>query len=182
MSAAQKTDIEVTPARARIEEVADELGRNVHPSPALSEARVAFVIDLMVEGIFETGDTAADMSECWGLHEVTCKRITGEASRRVKTAIDPEYVRLRLATKLDQSLREADGISDTSDRIAARVKLVSTYEPLIGVGAARNASHTTVNVLVANPEWIALRTKIMQALEPYPDARQSVVLALGDGK
>ena len=36
---------------------------------------------------------------------------------------------------------------------------------------------TTVNVLV-NPQWITLRTVILQALEPYPEARLKLAAAL----
>ncbi len=34
--------------------------------------------------------------------------------------------------------------------------------------------------LVATAEWVALRTAIMQALGPYPEARQAVADALAD--
>ena len=36
---------------------------------------------------------------------------------------------------------------------------------------------TTVNILI-NPQWLSLRTVILQALEPYPEARQAVARAL----
>lgn len=36
----------------------------------------------------------------------------------------------------------------------------------------------TVNLLVANPEWIKTRTAILQALKQYPEAQSAVVLAL----
>jgi len=36
---------------------------------------------------------------------------------------------------------------------------------------------TTVNVSIA-PEWITLRTAILEALEPYPEARQAVIEAI----
>ena len=36
---------------------------------------------------------------------------------------------------------------------------------------------TTVNVLV-NPQWITLRTVILEALDGYPEARQALVRAL----
>ena len=39
---------------------------------------------------------------------------------------------------------------------------------------------TQVNVLVASPEWLALRLAILRALEPYPQARLAVVEALKD--
>ena len=37
---------------------------------------------------------------------------------------------------------------------------------------------TTVNVLVASPEWLSLRGAILQAVEPYPAARAALVEAL----
>jgi len=36
---------------------------------------------------------------------------------------------------------------------------------------------TTVNILI-NPQWLSLRTVILQALEPYSEARQAVARAL----
>ena len=36
---------------------------------------------------------------------------------------------------------------------------------------------TTVNILI-NPQWLSLRTVILQALEPYLEARQAVARAL----
>lgn len=41
----------------------------------------------------------------------------------------------------------------------------------------RLASQPQVNILI-NPEWIELRTLIVKALEPYPQAREAVVRAL----
>jgi hypothetical protein len=35
----------------------------------------------------------------------------------------------------------------------------------------------TVNILI-NPQWLSLRTVILEALEPYPEARQAVARAL----
>ena len=37
---------------------------------------------------------------------------------------------------------------------------------------------TTVNVLVASPEWLRTRRLLMEALEPYPEARAAVARAL----
>jgi hypothetical protein len=37
---------------------------------------------------------------------------------------------------------------------------------------------TTVNVLVASPEWLTLRGRILQAIEPYPAARAALAEAL----
>jgi len=35
--------------------------------------------------------------------------------------------------------------------------------------------------IITNPEYVEVRTLIVQALEPYPDAREAVVRALGAG-
>jgi hypothetical protein len=41
----------------------------------------------------------------------------------------------------------------------------------------RLASQPQISIQI-NPEWIQLRTLIINALEPYPDAREAVVRAL----
>jgi hypothetical protein len=38
----------------------------------------------------------------------------------------------------------------------------------------------TVNVLVAAPEWLALRSLILEAIAPYPEARTAVLGALSE--
>jgi hypothetical protein len=38
----------------------------------------------------------------------------------------------------------------------------------------------TVNVLVAAPEWLTLRSTIVSVLEPYPQAREAVLGALSE--
>jgi len=53
------------------------------------------------------------------------------------------------------------------------------YLELLGkaLDRIRDAPPVQVNILV-NPEWIALRTTIIAALEPYPAAREAVVDAI----
>jgi hypothetical protein len=53
------------------------------------------------------------------------------------------------------------------------------YLELLGkaLDRIRDAPPVQVNILV-NPEWIALRTTIISALEPYPEAREAVVHAI----
>ncbi|MBM3189371.1 MAG: hypothetical protein FJZ90_11695 [Chloroflexi bacterium] len=38
-----------------------------------------------------------------------------------------------------------------------------------------------VNILVVSPEWLSLRARILQTLEPYPEARNALAVALGAG-
>jgi hypothetical protein len=48
---------------------------------------------------------------------------------------------------------------------------------LLGKLAGELQSAPTVNILIS-PEWVRLRTLILEALEPYPDARLAVAGAL----
>lgn len=53
------------------------------------------------------------------------------------------------------------------------------YLELLGkaLDRIRDTPQTQVNILV-NPEWISLRSTIIAALEPYPEARMAVVNAI----
>jgi len=37
----------------------------------------------------------------------------------------------------------------------------------------------TINNIIISPEWLTLRTTILKALEPFPEARQAVIKAVG---
>jgi hypothetical protein len=52
-----------------------------------------------------------------------------------------------------------------------QIKLLAELE-------GRLATQTQVNVLINHPEWVELRTRIVRALAPYPDARRAVINAL----
>lgn len=52
---------------------------------------------------------------------------------------------------------------------------------LIGKLLGELEQQPTVNVLVASPEWVTLRTRVLTALLPYHDARDAVVKALDNG-
>jgi hypothetical protein len=88
----------------------------------------------------------------------------------------------RLLAKLDDAgvdvergeWRHADPrelILKTADRLHAQLELLAK---LLGDLDER----PQINVLVA-PEWIQLRTTLLEALRPYPEARTAVLTALG---
>jgi hypothetical protein len=53
------------------------------------------------------------------------------------------------------------------------------YLELLGKALDRIRDTPPVNVtIINNPEWVELRTLIIGALEPYPDAREAVVHAI----
>jgi len=49
---------------------------------------------------------------------------------------------------------------------------------LLGKLAGELRPDTQVNVLVASPAWVEVRTQLLRALEPYPEARQAVLAVI----
>jgi len=49
---------------------------------------------------------------------------------------------------------------------------------LLGKLAGELRPDTQVNVLVASPAWIEVRTQLLRALDPYPEAKQAVLAAI----
>ncbi|MCX8207414.1 MAG: hypothetical protein N3G75_06240 [Methanothrix sp.] len=52
-----------------------------------------------------------------------------------------------------------------------QIKLLAELE-------GRISSQPQVNVLINNPEWVQIRTEIINALDPYPEAREAVINAI----
>jgi len=65
-------------------------------------------------------------------------------------------------------------------RTAATVSRESRgYLDLLGELQGELDRRAQVNVLVANPEWVTMRTTILTVLQAHPEARRDVVTALG---
>lgn len=179
-AAASLAEVETTPARARVESSSAQLGKDAPTAEAesweLPEARVQFVMALMADLVFEEGRTYLDMAECWGLHEVTCKRITAEASRRIKASVDPVQVRARLSAAWDSRLREVEAIplSRYRDRIWATDVVSKAWAPL--VGAAAPSRHE-----LSGPGGGPIQVEATPAPEALLDALTTLVRALVDG-
>jgi len=80
-------------------------------------------------------------------------------------------------------LEAVEGTENYSIALAAIREARSNLE-LIGRLTKELESTPTLN-LHLNPEWISLRTAIVLALEPHPDARESVLRAIngtGNGR
>lgn len=52
--------------------------------------------------------------------------------------------------------------------------ITELYAKLAGEIGAR-----TVNNIIITPEWVSMRSVMLKALEPYPEARRALVMALG---
>lgn len=82
-----------------------------------------------------------------------------------------------LQRRTESILDKAEHANDLRTALAAIRELRGTLELLARLqGELQEA--TTVNVLVASPEWLSLRGAILQAVEPYPAARAAIVEAL----
>lgn len=65
----------------------------------------------------------------------------------------------------------------TAHRLETELQVIARLAGNLPDPAAPNAP-ATVNVLITSPEWLATRSAILRALEPYPDARLAVAAAL----
>ena len=67
-------------------------------------------------------------------------------------------------------------ILKAAKRLEAELQLVARLLGQLPGPAEQNG--TTVNVLIASPEWLTTRAAILAALEPYPEAREAVARAV----
>lgn len=77
-------------------------------------------------------------------------------------------------------LKKAEDSNDYRTALAAIREARGTLELLARLQGELQDT-TTVNVLVASPEWLSLRGAILAALEPYPAARAAVAKAVRNG-
>jgi hypothetical protein len=75
-------------------------------------------------------------------------------------------------------LKQAEQSGDVKTALAGIGQARTCLELLMEATGKLNRQ-PTVNVLVANPEWLAVRSAIMDALRGHPAARQDVLAALG---
>jgi hypothetical protein len=82
---------------------------------------------------------------------------------------------LSLRENVASAIERADGTDDAAllRAVAEARKLIETFAKVAGVIETR----VTVN-LTASPEWTALVGLVLDALDPYPPARNAVVAAL----
>ncbi len=83
-----------------------------------------------------------------------------------------------LQTKALSILAEAEATGQLKVALQAIREARGNLELLARLLGELQEQSQTVNILVANPEWLALRSVILQKLEPYPEARLSLVDAL----
>lgn len=66
-----------------------------------------------------------------------------------------------------------------NDRIAlSAIREARSNLDLLGRLLGELDDSPKIAVLINNPEWVSLRTSIIDALEPYPEAKKAVIYAL----
>jgi len=85
----------------------------------------------------------------------------------------------RIVTEAETILASAKDSGKVSSALAAIRELRSTYE-LLGrlTGELKPDSAVTVVNVQQDPGWLELRSRLLTALAPYPDARDAVISAL----
>ena len=84
--------------------------------------------------------------------------------------------------ELDKKAEDVYNRAIKSNNLTAAIQAVRELRGLIELYAkiTGEIQQQTVNIVVM-PEWVTLRFAILRALEPYPDALQAVVDAIGGG-
>lgn len=161
-------------SRAREAEDASEFIANHGECPATTIARCLYVADLMTRGQWVRGETAADIAASWGLSKSRIEDYSTEASRWLKTLVDPEPVREKLAHRLHEALDDARG----QPRSVAEV--AKAYMPLVGIGDKGTTNQVYVDARTgafAPPVAAAIVAIVEQAIAAALDAYE---LAPGD--
>lgn len=107
--------------------------------------RVSTIVGMMERGQWERGKTGREMAAQWGIAESEVKRAAAEASRRVRSLVDADSVRVRIAGALDRALDAAEQ-QDDPKAVAAVAKV---YGPLVGAVAP-----TRIEVDHSLPAWL----------------------------
>lgn len=107
----------------------------------------------------------------------TTLREKGVQARKVLAYADDligasREVREKLA-ELEGLARDGGELSEILSVIDRQIKAIETQAKIAG-----KIQDSTVNVLVQNPTFINLQAVILQALEPFPEAREAVIAAL----
>lgn len=101
-------------------------------------------------------------------------------SKQAQTVAKADSVMARVAeldTRADQIYRQASAANDPELALKALKEMRGITE--LYAKLAGEISTKTVNNIIITPEWVSLRSVMLAALEPYPEARRAVVMALG---
>ena len=139
------------------------------------EERVERCADLMARGLWITRTTAKQLAAEWGVSKTTVEHYACEASRRVRADRGTlDQVRDGQLARLEMIVMQAIAKKEFRTAVAA----IEAAAKISGTLAAQK--HEVTGVLLS-AAWLELRGRIMEALEPFPDARIALLQALAGG-
>lgn len=155
----------------------------------------------IVNALLTEGRSARSVALERGLSEDAMQR---HAMRHLRRPVEQALARERQGTRHDLEPREEVSRSPahrSRERVAAAVGGADPLDELVdalreqalagnpaivhqyrlSLAAQADARHAIppLRTLASEPEWVALRTRLLEALEPYPEATAAVVRALG---
>jgi hypothetical protein len=83
-----------------------------------------------------------------------------------------------LRTRTLVILARAEAAGDLRTALMAIAQARGNLELLARLMGELQVQQNTVNVLITDPNWLKLRSGILQALEPWPEARLAVAMAI----
>ncbi len=140
-------------------------------SKARVDARVDEAAELMRAGLWRSGSTVRELAGKWGVSVSTAKGWSSTASRLVRAECeDVDAARVSIATRLERIVCEGE----PRDAVNA----AATLAKLFGLNAADRLEVSASTPLVCTAAWSELRTILLDALRPFPEAHGAVVAAL----
>ena len=128
-----------------------------------------------IAGQFDLSKTALARHKASHIHELLSKssdlKAEVESTQGNQTLAEVRELKVRAL----EILEEAQGAGDLKTALLGIREARSCLE--LCMKAEGQIKDTQINILV-NPQWIELRTLIVRALAPYPEAKQAVVDAL----
>ena len=120
---------------------------------------------------YTRGKTDRELAAKWGVSLATAQGVTAEASRVVARELrDPDRALAVVGTRLEQVMLTGE------DRDA--VNAASVAAKLLGLNKADKLEVSQVQPVTLSEEWAEMRTVLLEALRPFPEAHAAVVEAM----
>ena len=112
-------------------------------------------------------------------HKRNCLPSTLVKARDVEQVANADELLKQIQDLQKKTLVILDKNTGKDDRVAlTAIREARSNLDLIGRLLGELDTSPKVGVLIANPEWVAVRTAIIDALQPFTDAKQAVINAL----
>lgn len=112
-------------------------------------------------------------------HKSNCLPSTLVKARDVEQVANADALLNQLQELQKKTLSILDSNTGKDDRIAlTAIREARSNLELIGRLLGELDTSPKVGILIANPEWVSVRTVILDALQPFIDARKAVIDAL----